>query len=67
MGSSEGEHEDEATKNREQQAVYVDIKKNGRTTFVIVDTGATHNFIIYLETRQLGEEPKSDENCELGG
>ena len=49
----------ENTKTKLQKAgsgelMYVDIELNGQTTRAMVDTGATHNFIVDREAKQLG-------------
>ena len=41
-------------KARSNELIYVDIKLNGQTTRAMVDTGATHNFIIDREAKRLG-------------
>ncbi|XP_020105553.1 uncharacterized protein LOC109722077 [Ananas comosus] len=41
-------------KSKHSELMYVDIKLNGKTTRVMVDTGATHNFIATGEVERLG-------------
>ena len=37
-----------------RELMYVDIKLNGQTTYAMVDTGTTHNFITDREAKRFG-------------